>query len=263
MRLTWQNLTSRNWRSVANLWKHGRAWLKRDNGDPIGELEWTLQLDLKHGLTHAFVDVREDDPEVCASVSVLGVALYVTVPLPEALIERLPFRFLREEYEGGHRKIGVALRSTGHVSWYVWADDHHWKRSDPAWQRGDLDLPKLVLGRERYEKREEPAVDVLIPLPEGLRMARATVRHARHVRARLPKLLRDHIPMRATVTLDLERPAWIPGKGENAHDIEDDGISSMTFPTDSIADAIKQAALRVMEVRLERDGGIEAPADRS
>lgn len=252
MRFTWQNLTRYGDEAMRGLWRHGRAhlWGRDDRRcDPIVSVEWSTELD-RRGLTLAKVDVNENESNATLALHVLGIGAHVTVGIPEELLMLLPFRFRAEEYEGQHRSIGVSIHD-GAIWWSLWEDTHRGSRSDPKWLRGNLNVVDLVLGRDRYSSEELEKRTVEVKFPEGTYHASAVLERARWQRPRLPRRLATEVKR---VRLSFDKPVWMPGKGENDYDQDDDGIEAVTLKANSIGHGVIRFVDQVLNERMARTG---------
>lgn len=255
----WQNLTTEE-DTLRGIWKNGRASVSADTEHGYRRLvgvEWTAKAEW-HGLTHVHASFNENERDVTLSASLFGVGLYLELPIPDVVIERLPFRYGRTEYSGAHRQIGVSVND-GAVRWSLWEDTHEGRRDDPRWMRGSVRVVDMILGKERHHCELVEERDVDVQMPEGLYPARAKLTRHRWHRPRLPAQLAEEA---TRVNLDFgEHPVWMPGKGENDYDMGDDGIFTASFKATSIEHAIGRFVDRAVNERLRRTGSPKPPPE--
>ena len=261
MRFHWQNLHEDSCGSLEvdvprdslrGLWRHGRAWLG------ALRVEWCLgELDWMSGFK-ARLMLNEHDGDVTALAAVPGADIYVTLPLPRALVELLPFQYRRSEYGGWSRTIGAELTGE-HLRWSVWEDGMEHRASDPAWMSGSVDLGRLVLGKLRVEKTDIEVRRIKVQMPEGVYTGSALLSRYVSRRSRVPWPVDDS----HRVCIDLDKPIPIPGNGESDYDQDDDGVYSMYVTTASIAEAVDMVARRAIADRVNRGGSPRMPASTS
>jgi hypothetical protein len=127
-------------------------------------------------------------------------------------------------------------------------------RDDPWWWEQTVDLKRLLFGRIRHEKRELGEHRAVVSLPEGDYPVTVVLTESRWWSER-PLLGRfvSRRMRRAEVTPDTPIPE--PGKGENAYDIEDDAMQSLSTPAETVQEALDAVLETVMETRW-RHGGL-------
>lgn len=128
-----------------------------------------------------------------------------------------------------------------------------WNRMQlwPGWHfTFDPRLTDKILGKRKYESRTEEEVRTVVPMPEGNYPAMVKLNVDTWTRARWPwsrKVLR-----RADVKMDVPIP--VPGKGENAWDIDDDAVFSQYGVARNVAEAVSHVVRSALDSR-ERHGG--------
>lgn len=140
------------------------------------------------------------------------------------------------------RQIGVRIFNA--TLWFsLWENPNESSRNDPWWWEFNINLPDLLLGREKrisIETVDEGTGDVM--MPENIYRATYKVKRSVYKRSRWFRRVQN------TTTVDLPVPIPVPGKGENDYDCEDDAIFSVSFGNvDSITEAldrVRDGALR-------------------
>lgn len=133
-----------------------------------------------------------------------------------------------------------------------WAD---FDRSHAPWLTNGwtahLDVVHALLGDVVFDRDAEEVSGVVVQLPEGTYNATLTSWRQRHYRKRA--LVKPEWSWRFSV--EVEEGVPIPGRGENAYDIDEDAIYAITFPESvnpthevlaarAFADSVLQARLR-------------------
>lgn len=156
--------------------------------------------------------------------------------------------FVRKWYG---RTIGIRFFDRG-VWWDVWSKQNEWSSRDPKWMHGCWHPIETFLGRAKYTKEELGSEQVLIPLPEGSYAAKATRERCTWKRPRWPWGITKNY-----ISLDLDRGAPFPGKGENSWDIDDDAIFGMSTQTANIEDAVADYVRATLRNRRRYGGSID------
>ena len=229
---------------VASLLRHGRAWLFSDAAvDPLLQLEWCFGSPEAHQLA-AEVTVHDDLPRATVSLGVPGAIVYLKIPIPSALHARLPLAYQRDR--AAARVTGVRGMAGG-LRWSVWEDSGQWRRSDPKWMRGSLNIVDAFLGPSRPLVSVLERTEVSVTMPEGSYLAKATREQWVWTRARWPWSRAALVRVR----LEFDQPVPVPGRGEDAHSVDDDAIYATSLEAPTVADAV---ARFVASVSRDRDG---------
>lgn len=235
---------------------HNRAWVDRQ-----GWLHWpascaSFQFLLGPGLLHWFgVSFTADpggDDDLSFYLALPLFALYLNLDCPTA--SRLVRHLIPAGYE--ERVIEFQVRSgymgpecRGEMTWRLWSPDSSWSSRTPRWRDGSWSPIDALLGQEKYSSRVLSTHQAEIVFPEGGYSATIELFESTWKRPRWP---RPKVIRRAKV--EMHKPVPIPGKGENAWDIEDDAIYSMTCPAATVEEAIGHLRASVERDR-KRYGG--------
>lgn len=206
---------------------------------PRGASEYPLRLQLHALLARAYLSLGGDVAERVAAI-IAG----------------------RRELETG---LDVCLANAGDgpdvmISGCWFADRWSGKASDP---RFAVLLRSVLLGVARVETRIVSEQTREVPLPEGLYEVRFTRYERTTGRPRWPFRARSW-SFEATVIRgpNGETSIPIPGKGESAHDIEDDGFYSLGLVADTAEEALCELIVRVLERRRRYGGDNWKPSPR-
>jgi hypothetical protein len=125
-----------------------------------------------------------------------------------------------------------------------WGKTMEWAKADPWWVRGvSLDVKELALGPTRYEAVQLRTAPLMIPMPEGLYAAQATIERCTWKRPRwFPS-------MRTYVRVDVPKGIPFAGKGENSYDCDDDGLFGYSVEGESLEKAIAHGIESVLKSR--------------
>lgn len=207
----------------------------------------------------ADIEFWPDEEPVKLSFSFWPFSLYLSFDTP--LAKRIARNVTKASWDG-EREIALHISSRDEwdvVAWSLWHPIHSWSSTTPKWRNGRWHLMDAMLGRR--EMRWEPieTVAVSIPMPEGAYDATVEMRDHVSWRKRLPFWTSRLRCAR------VEIPGGIaePGKGENAWDIDDDAMLSMSCPAQSVEDAIGKAVASVLSRRYRYGGRRWQPAGRS
>lgn len=216
---------------------HGRAWL---NFGHEGRTSLRFSWNLWDNSARIGFDVDDGEAEVGVFFALPPVAFFLTLeswPLLSGLVKRTGAREVRLAYHDGC------------VWWKLWADPNSWSSSTPRWRDGSFSLEDFFLGKETYlSKPVGTPVDIIVPMPEGTYAGTCQMTEDMWSRPRWPaKSIR-----RAKV--DMVKPVPFPGKGESAHDCDEDALCGWGGPARSPADAVGEIVASVLRNR-ERHGG--------
>lgn len=250
---SWQNLNDGPDGEPVGPPYHGRAYVH-----PTGSEETTARVEWVLGSTAArlCVNVDSGDGEVVLCVALPPVALYLGLEsrgLRELLMDGLGLWRPYSGRQGGRLGIEREASLSFHdlsLWWRAWQDPNDWREGTPRWREGNLNFDRLLRGRAVVTRRELERREVSVPMPEGPYAATAVLEEVRVEYPRWPT------EVAYTVTLDLTAAGGIPvpGKGESAHDCEDDAILQSSERGRSIPDAIGELVGSVL-ARRERHGG--------
>ena len=231
-----QNLTQDRHGRKKALWRHGRGWLRTPWGN--FSAEWIVPTRFLHvGFTLGGGDGEGWGVEFACKVFAWWFHF-----------EPAKFRGIRERsYQVSWHNGAIWV----HWGTNKWGD---WSRHDkvPRWRRWCFHPTDFLFGRLRYEKRELETVETQVPTPEGPVPARIIFDESTWRRPRWPwwPLTRR----RDGANIELLRPIPIPGKGENAWDIDDDAIYSLSCNAKTVAEAVAAVVENYTRSR-ERHGG--------
>jgi hypothetical protein len=138
--------------------------------------------------------------------------------------------------------------------WRFWTDPNSWSRETPRWRDGSWHPLDTFLGRVRYESVDLSTHAVVIPMPEGVYPATASVQRCTWKRPRWFARVREY------VKVDIDRRGGIPheGKGENAWDCGTDGLCGYSTEGSDLAAAVADGVRRMLRYRRKYDGNMWA-----
>jgi len=144
-------------------------------------------------------------------------------------------RFGRPRYPSREREYGWRYHN-GTLRLLGGASPNESSRDQPWWWEVAIDFEKLLFGKARHERRllgEGPGV---VAMSEALYPCKIEIEAARWWRTRDPLGLFRRESVAADI--EFEEPVPVPGKGENAWDVEDDSIGAMHLPLGADADGV-------------------------
>lgn len=230
LKWSWQNLFD-----GAPWWKHSRAWVFLERH--VVGLEWVAR-SRDCGMSVGF----DYEGEIRADIAVpFVIALYFSVTGCR-WVTKLP----GVKYSGwgtGDREIGFSFHS-GALWVTLWANPSEYPR------RGfTLDFADLLLGRSKYSESDVTTGTTEIVMPEGAYEATYRLYTSIWKRPRWPwpkRMKRGYIEVKGGIP--------VPGKGENSWDMDDDAITDMTTPANTLDDLIA-AIKKSVERDRKRHGG--------
>lgn len=247
MHFHWQNLTTGTLNPRRG-WKEGRAWLnnqphnlKQDSGVRVWPLipsemgfEWHLlrkdaDWSLGYGRDSEEHKVFVKLPFVCS--------LYV-------LWHNLRHR--PTDWSTSHSEWSLRHHDGG-LWWSLGANPMGGRLRDR--RQGHLNWANLVLGRQKFTREIVETRVMPLPLPGTTITATVAQERCTWKRPRWP-----WAKQRISYDITPEYPAPIPGKGENAWDVDDDAILQMHCSAKSFEDAIGTFVASVLRNR-RRHGG--------
>ena len=227
------------------LWRHGRLWLNVPGNS--FRLEWWKGKRLSAGISFS-----------AGSLSDEQLSCHIELPKLFALsfgIRRCPWvihlpgiRWTTTDETGqtiynhknGERELSFRCGATS-IHWRLWRHPDIGYSRD--WRDRSFYPLDLLLGREQYSETPGYVIQTTIPFPEGnydvtIKLYTSTWKRKRW----------HTIKTVNRADLELIRPVPIPGKGENAWDIDEDGIYSMTCQASTV-----EEALATLRASVERD----------
>ena len=219
----------------------------------------TIRAEWLHGkLGLAFeLNFARDEREIQVHVAGPGFSYYLALAgIPSWLLDRLPFKFHRTEYnyQGSDRSIGFRVFDAA-VWVSIWEDRMEWRHTDPWWMNGRLgldDVADLLFGKVKYSSREISKSEVQIPLPEKTYPATITIDASSWIRPRWPWAPFSKFRIGSDIKIPGGIP--IPGKGESDYDIGDDAVHGFTSPAQTVEAAIGNVISSVLRTRMCRGG---------
>jgi hypothetical protein len=235
----WQNLNEKG-----SGWRKGRAWLYIGTRHTLG-LEWVaLPYDRPIGATLEF-SVGDGD-KVSGVLHLLCASLYWSIT-GMRWVRRLPGVDYKGDYfYNGDRQIGIKLDKQYFWLW-PWVNPWGGRKRDTYLK----EWATLFFGRAKYSDRIlEEGVPVEIVMPEATYQGTAKRYVATWKRPRWPKA-------KSLMRVEIEVPTGvpIPGKGENAYDMDDDAIFGTTANAETIEDGVKGLIASAMRDRKKYGGG--------
>lgn len=252
MRIRWQNLNEQIGGTLGSILRHGRAWMHMNpEHDPVARIEWVFG-EIKR--LRAELDFDRDDRTIQANLGVPGAWVFLTVPMPRWLRDRLPWHIGdgASYGSGGERTIGIRVHD-GAIWLSLWEDSMCWSARDPWWMRATIRLDDLIFGKTKHERRTIETRAVRIPMPEGSYEATAELEVASWTRPRWPWRPFS----KRDLYVDIKIPAGIgkPGKGENSWDLGPDACYGMSAKARTIEEGIGIVVASVLRDRVRRGSG--------
>lgn len=216
-----------------------RGWLHfGDRSCFHGEVNWWTHF------CHAYIS--SDDEGWTLSVALPPLAIWIVLDDPRLW---LPTKVTRFSWETPPRDVRLPVGRECKLSIYnwtisitPWGKTMEWSKGDPWYVRGwSLNIPNLILGRQRCQTEIVRSFPTQVPMPEGVYAAVAKVERRTWKRPRWFAHSRDSVW--------LTIPKGIPhaGKGENSWDCGDDGLFGIGG--DSLENAIGNAVESVLRAR--------------
>ncbi len=224
-----------------------RLWVR--NRDFDGS-EFHMQIAGAHDVVAGSLCVGGAADDVTGHVALWPVALYWHAT--HSLLREVAREFT--DYKG--REVSLRIGGSECIDrviahWRVWSPPHEWSRETPRWRDGSWYPLTTLFGpttcHEEVDHRGDP---VTIAMPEGTYTA--TVEHTIRTwtRPRWPSEWERVL----TINVRVEGGIPIPGKGENAWDLDDDARFESSFHNISSAEAIERFVLDIHKTRLRRGG---------
>ncbi len=226
-------------------WSHARCWLRfgqwYDRRFGQIQIEWTVPMGhCGWSVTFGGGD-RGADFGFTFAVPFLA-TIYVTV---DDVFK--PYLFDAYDFDRGHSRAIGCYFSDWTFRYSLWVGDFaSWSRTFPWcrwWRQGSFDFRNL-LGKQTYRRWDVGnAIEIQIPMPEGVYAALAQRETARWKRPLWFAKVRDFV--------DVKIPKGIPfaGKGENSWDCGDDGLFGYGVEGHSIEKAIGHGVESVLASR--------------
>jgi hypothetical protein len=246
-----------------------RAWLHLYWGNPdkrgrkltcLG-VQW-LAFRKQHSIG-ASLDIGggDGDRDIDFSIRIPWFGLYLGAE--DVLPRRWQFYNPGQKYPS-ERQLGITWHDQ--AMWIdLWRDPHEsWGHGGPSFwkdarsrQRHIVIHPlDILFGRTKCTTEQLDAQPADVVLPEATYPVRVVIERRVWTRKRWPGIWQE----RTNATVESEKGIPIPGKGENSYDCEDDAYFSIGTPTQTVTDAARYAAERVMETRARYAGRDWVPA---
>jgi len=228
---------------------HGRAFLHFAYRRQVIGVEWVLlPSKWRLGVSSEFAD--RGDENLSGALHLLLLSLYWSVERAR-WVRRLPGvawegHTLFSGKRAGQREIGFSVDRER-----LWV--YPWVHPDGGGRRRTVlvDWADLFLGRERYTQVVlEEGVRVEIVMPEGTYHGTASRHLATWKRPRWPWAKRL-----TRVEIDVPGGVPVPGKDENAWDIDDDAIFGTTVVAETIEAGVEKLIASAMRDRRRYGGG--------
>lgn len=206
------------------------------------------------------------DPWACALEAELSggndgaeVKLHVGLPLVGSLrfsVERWPWliRLLGlqkaegKDYQDCQKQIGFAVQRNG-LFLYLWRNYDDWRHPHAV---RILHPIEWLLGPQRRTETEPTMAYRVAKLPEGSYEVLVSRWDVTWRRKRFPWLKR--VVQRAQVEVLHDTCIPIPGKGDNGHDLADDGIFTHLMEAGDVDEALTRFVDGILATRAERAG---------
>lgn len=156
-----------------------------------------------------------------------------------------------------NRTTGIRIFS-GCIWIDVWSDPDEYQSSYPWWKKTiTIDPAGLILGHRKYSTRDISVHDATVWMPEGDYPATVRMFEATWKRPRWP-----HASRRIRAEVEMKTPIPVPGKGENAWDLDDDAIYSIITPADTVTQAVVAIRQSALASRKKYGGDDWQPGDK-
>ena len=139
-----------------------------------------------------------------------------------------------------------------HAHWNLWTPTCEWSHTTPRWRNGGAFLWTLVFGDTTCTTTKGDPQPVEIPMPEGVYPGVGTVEHRTWTRPRWP--FGPWYEARS-ITIESKGGVPMPGKGENAWDLDDDALFASSSRSRTLGEAVGEFVGAVLE-RRERHAGL-------
>ena len=203
------------------------------------------------------VSLDADDSSIHLSAAA-GPYLSIKIPIPDRLRARLADVFLRGIPHREYDDVDVFEVSLHHggIWWSVGHTTDAWSSTTPRWRSGSWNAVDAFLGKEAHDRKVLSEHEVDVSMPEGtyrwnVSLVEQTVKRSRWP---WPKTYRT-VDAKA---LDGQQIP-VPGKGESAHDCDDDALYAVSGEGRSVAEGIAKIVGSVMRSRLKYGGSTEMP----
>ena len=226
---------------------HGRVFVHAGHDAHTLRLTWKLG-DLNLGMA---VSSDPHEASIQGHIRLPGISLYLTGESYPLLGKLTGFI--------GHREARVAIHD-GAVWWTTPLADPDLGKSDEPWYvRGCFDLLDFFLGEKTTDKQLLiDHVPVTIPL-DGQEYKGTCTTHLFSVRR--PRWMSEtHVVSELAFNAEEGKGIPIPGKGESAHDIEEDAILRYSCEAATPTDAVRELVTHVQSLRHRRGGTGWRPA---
>ncbi len=241
---------SKHLSEVEPVWRSGRIFFygNDDLSVDLAGVEW--KLDSPHKLISLDVDDK------IGVTLAFGPFLHAEINTPRFMqpaLDRLKNRLGIQGYEGVH-----VVRISAHdraLWWEFFHSDMSWKSSDPIWRCGNIHFVDALLGTSEHKAVVLSEHDVLVPMPERGYKWHVKLLRREYRRKRVSFWPSYHYCYDASALPG--EGISVPGKGENAWDLDDNAIDSCAGPGRSVSDALGSIVSSVMRSRLRYGGSQE------
>lgn len=239
----WQNLREDPNGNPRGFPWEGRAWIhiRRPAGKRQPVIHWAWNL----WTHHCGIEFELDNLEN-------GIQFFVGVPpisLWFGIDGILSHKWMKKHFGYESREISLRVHDWS-IWWNFFTDPDSWSHSTPRWRNGSLNLPDFFLGRTDYKQDPISKHEVMISLPEG--NYPATIRLYEGVWKR-PRWFARRLRM---AEVSMNKPAPVPGKGENSWDCGDDAIYGLSCEARNVEDAISKYVQSVLNRRRRHGGSV-------
>lgn len=222
-----------------------RAWWY--GPEPKSELRMRVEWYAGRKATQCMLEYSRDHCEAEQSIAV-GIPWVFGVYLTTSI--KRTSRYDRQSF---------GLRVFDRAIWWEWNASDDWHSGQPWWQEFCIRPLDLLFGSTRYSSVDLSTHTHEVPLPEGGLPVEITMSFRTWKRPRLP--WRSASGTYANVEVLPGREATVPGKGENAWDLEDSAIESLSCPARTPEEAIAAFVESVLRTRMKYGNSHECPTE--
>ena len=145
------------------------------------------------------------------------------------------------------------------ASWALWTDGGSWSADEPRWRRGSWYPVEWLFGACDYTRVPAGAPEVvMLRMPEGEYAVRCQREHAVWTRPRWPGTWLEQV----SVNVKVDSGVPIPGKGEEAWQLDEDAIFETSYVVETYRAAVERFAQHVNELRWRRGGFCWVPSPK-
>jgi hypothetical protein len=231
------------------VWWHGNRFSKTQRqvwlhwpGNYAG-VEWSIG---KNGLG-AYIQCN--DPVVGEEALIMHIQLPFLFSV-WLMVQNVPFlkklpgvKWQADDHgRGGERELSLKFHH-GAMWWRLWRNPNVGYAHD--WRDSNFNPIRFFLGYPKYSEGPRNHFDSYLEMPEGVYRVSIDIYTAIWKRPRWPWATRI-----TRSDIELKDGVWVPGKGDNGWDMDDDTIYSMTCNAATVAEALdhlRQSVLRDRE----------------